>query len=39
MESTKTTPLEIMDTDFDLVEDMKIYANLITYVSSMVFDN
>jgi hypothetical protein len=23
MESTKTTPLEIMDTDFDLVEDMK----------------
>ena len=29
MESTKTTPLEIMDTDFDLVVAMKKYANLI----------
>jgi len=27
MESTKTTPLEIMDIDFDLVETMKKYAN------------
>jgi len=39
MESTKTTPLEIMDTNFDLVEAMKKYANLINYVSSVVFDN
>ena len=39
MESTKTTPLEIMDTDFDLVETMKKYANGMNYVSSVVFDN
>jgi hypothetical protein len=39
MESTKTIPLKIMDTDFDLVETMKKYANGMDYVSSVVFDN
>ena len=39
MESTKTIPLEIIDTDFDLVETKKKYANGMNYVSSVVFDN
>jgi len=31
--------LKIIDTDFDLVETKKKYANGMNYVSSVVFDN
>jgi hypothetical protein len=39
IESTKTIPLKIMDTYFDLVETLKKYAYGMNYVSSVVFDN
>jgi hypothetical protein len=40
MKSTKTIPLEIMDTDPDSVEAIKKCANLINYdVSGVILDN